>query len=334
MNQLRIPKKMMKRTLILNILILTCKLLVAQEFVVYNQYINNPFLYNPAWAGSTNYDELRCSYREQWTGITDAPSTQTISFQKKLNKVGLGAYLYHDKNGRTGYQGLEIAYSYHIEFSKYESVKKQNMLAFGLSLGMHHYKVDLNSLMAENIDPALVSANNSAYVPSMNFGIVYRNGNYSLGLSATQLLSKSVRFGDFEAESVKPATYYLYNSYDLKISSLFILCPSLLAKYNGNNEKQFDISLKTTYKGPFNTELWLSGTYRRIMDASLGASNAAVPSCGVLFNKLYFGYMYELGLSEIRSFNNGTHEITIGYNFIGTRGRNLKNPAYRPDNSN
>jgi type IX secretion system PorP/SprF family membrane protein len=325
---------MIKKLIILSILILATKHAVAQEFVVYNQYITNPFLYNPAWAGSTNYDELRCSYREQWTGIADAPSTQTVSFQKKLNKVGLGGYLYHDKNGRTGYQGFEIAYSYHIEFSKYESVKKQNMLAFGLSLGMHHYQVDLSSLLDDNNDPALASANNSAYVPAMNFGMVYRNGNYSLGLSATQLLSKSVKFGDFDAESVKPSTYYLYNSYDLKINSLFRLSPSLLLKYNGNNEKQFDFSLKTTYKGPFNTELWLSGTYRRVMDSSSGSSNAAIPSCGVLFNKLYFGYMYELGLSEISNFNNGTHEITIGYNFIGTRGRNLKNPAYRPEIGN
>jgi type IX secretion system PorP/SprF family membrane protein len=195
---------------------------------------------------------------------------------------------------------------------------------------MHHYKVDLSSLLAESTDPALIAANIPAYVPAMNFGVVYQNGNYSLGLSATQLLSKSVKFGDFEAESVQPSTFYLYNAYDLKISPLFKLCPSLLLKYNGNNEKQMDISVKTAYKGPFSTELWLSGTYRRILDASSGASNAAIPSCGVLFNKLYFGYMYELGLSEIRNFNSGTHEITIGYNFNGTRGRNLRNPAYRP----
>jgi len=316
---------------IIILMITTIQLGYSQDMVVYNQYINNPFLYNPAWAGSTSSDELRFSYREQWIGIQDAPSTQTISYQKKINKIGLGGFLYNDKNGRTGYQGFEIAYSYHIQFSKYKSVKKQNMLAFGLYLGMHHYKVDLNSLLAENSDPALVSNSNGTFVPSMNFGMVYRNGNYSLGFSATQLLSKSVKFGDFEAESVKPGTIYLYNSFDIKVSSMFRLSPSLLAKYNTNNEKQFDLSLKTIYKGPFSTELWLSGTYRHVMDVSSGVGNAFIPSLGVFFNRLYFGYMYELGLSDLSSYNNGTHEITIGYNFEGTRGRNLRNPSYRPD---
>jgi type IX secretion system PorP/SprF family membrane protein len=322
---------MTKRIIILIVLISSINLVVGQDMVVYNQYLNNPFLYNPAWAGSTTFNELRCSYREQWVGIKDAPSTQTLSFQKKFKNIGLGAYLYNDKNGRTGYQGFELAYSYHIQFSKYESVKKQNMLAFGLSLGMHRYKVDLNSLLAENSDPALFSNNSQVFVPSMNFGIVYRNGNYSFGLSATQLLSKSVKFGDFDAESVKPGTLYLYNSYDFKISSQYLLSPSLLIKYNENNEKQFDTGIKTTYKGPFNIDLWLSATYRRVMDSGSGAGNAFIPSLGVIYNKYYFGYMYELGLSELKSFNNGTHEITFGYNFNGTQGRNLKNPAYRPD---
>ena len=91
--------------------------------------------------------------------------------------------------------------------SSYESVKKQNMLVFGLSLGMHHYKVDLASLLAESTDPALIANNSSANVPSVNFGLLYRNGNYNLGFSASQLLSKSVRFGDISAESVSPGTF-------------------------------------------------------------------------------------------------------------------------------
>jgi len=322
---------MLKKLIIFCILILSIKQATAQDMVVYNQYINNPFLYNPAWAGSTTFDELRCSYREQWVGINDAPSTETVSFQKKFNNVGFGGYLYNDKNGRTGYQGLELAYSYHIQFSKYQSIKKQNMLAFGLLLGMHHYKVDLNSLVSESSDPALASGNTSVWLPAMNFGMLYRNGNYSLGLSATQLLSKSLKFGDFSAESVKPGTIYLYNSIDFSIVQMFELSPSLLMKYNQNKEKQFDIGLKTTYKGPFNIDIWMSATYRRVMDISSGVSNAFVPSVGVIYDHFYFGYMYELGLSELKTYNNGTHEVTFGYNFNGSRGRNLRNPAYRPD---
>jgi len=322
---------MIKKIILLGVLICSLYFAHAQDMVVYNQYLTNPFLYNPAWAGSTDFDELRCSYREQWTGISEAPSTGTLSFQKKFNNVGLGTYLYSDKNGRTGYQGLQIAYSYHIQFSKFSSIKKQNMLAFGFALGMHHYKVDVSSLLAENADPALLSENNSTYMPAVNVGLLYRNGNYNLGFSAIQLLSKSVKIGDFTARSVKPGTMYLYNSYDIKLTSLVEITPSLLIKYNENKEKQMDIGLRTIYKGPFSTDVWLSVNYRRMMDSGAGLSNAIVPSLGVVFNKYYFGYTYELGLTEISHFNNGTHEITFGYNFNGSCGRKLSSPAYRPD---
>jgi type IX secretion system PorP/SprF family membrane protein len=327
-------KAMTKKIIMLCMLLYAVQSASGQDAVVYNEYINNPFLYNPAWAGSTVHDELRCSVREQWVGIADAPSTQTLSFQKKFNKVGLGGFLYNDKNGRTGYQGFEFAYSYRVQLSSYMSVKKQNMLVFGISLGMHHYKVDLASLLAEGTDPALISGNSSASVPSLNFGLLYRNGNYNLGFSASQLLSKTVRFGDIDAQSLKPGTFYLYNSFNFKISPFYELAPSLLLKYNQNNEKQFDLSLKGTYNGPFNIDLWMGATYRRVMDASSGTGNALVPSLGIIYNQYYFGYIYELGLSELANYNKGTHEITFGYNFNGARGRKLKSPSYRPDIDN
>ncbi|MFN8256647.1 MAG: type IX secretion system membrane protein PorP/SprF [Bacteroidales bacterium] len=302
----------------------------AQDILVYNQYLTNPFLYNPAWAGSTTYDELRGSHREQWVGIQDAPTTQTLSFQKKFRNVGLGANLYNDQNGRTGYQGFELAYAYHLQLSNYKAVKKQNMLVFGLSLSMHHYKVDVNDLMSENYDPALDGDKTSAWVPAMNFGLLYRNGHYNLGLSVTQLLSKSIKFGDIEAESVKPGTVYLFNSYDLQVSSLLEVSPSILIKYNQNNEKQFDAGLKTTYRGNFGTNIWFGIFYRGMLDSVSVMGNAIIANAGIVFNRYYFGYTYEMSLSDLKTYNSGTHEITVGYNFGGRQQRNLKNPAYRP----
>jgi len=325
---------MTKPLLFLIVLIFSIKLATSQDIVIYNQYLNNPFLYNPAWAGSTKSNELRASYRQQWIGISNAPSTQTFSFQGGFNKVGLGVYAYNDKNGRTSHSGLEIAYSYHVQFSDFESVRKQNILAFALSAGINQYKMDLNSLIAENDDPALAANNSAKLSPAVNFGILYQNGDYSTGFSATQLLPETVKLTNSVTQTVKPRTYYLYNSYNFGMFDEFILTPSLLLKYDENNTRQFDFDIKTTYKAILNTDIWLSLNYRRVMDAGAGANNAFIPSMGLIYKQYYFGYIYELGLSQLKSYNSGTHEITIGYNFNSSSIRNLKNPAYRPTLNN
>ena len=35
--------------------------------------------------------------------------------------------------------------------------------------------------------------------------------------------------------------------------------------------------------------------------------------------QIYFGYAYDIGLSGLRKFNSGTHEIMIGYKFNDVR---------------
>ena len=32
-------------------------------------------------------------------------------------------------------------------------------------------------------------------------------------------------------------------------------------------------------------------------------------------SKVFFGYSYDIGVSDIRSYNSGTHEIMFGYRF-------------------
>ena len=56
----------------------------------------NGFLLNPAMAGNVDYIPLRLTVRQQWVGITDAPSTQAISGHYLFNnkKMGLGGYIY------------------------------------------------------------------------------------------------------------------------------------------------------------------------------------------------------------------------------------------------
>ena len=70
----------MKKILIVTAILLTVmSFSKAQQMPLYSQYMLNGFLLNPAMAGNVDYIPLRLTVRQQWVGITDAPSTQAIS---------------------------------------------------------------------------------------------------------------------------------------------------------------------------------------------------------------------------------------------------------------
>ena len=79
-------------------------------FPVYTDYLSdNVFLVHPSAAGIGNCDKLRITYRRQWSGITDAPSLQTLSYHGRVGeKVGLGGVLFNDENGFHAQKGISV----------------------------------------------------------------------------------------------------------------------------------------------------------------------------------------------------------------------------------
>jgi type IX secretion system PorP/SprF family membrane protein len=70
----------MKTTLTLLALSLcVCLSLKAQQDPLYSQYLNNPFVLNPAYAGLTNNLNLSLNYRTQWAGIEGSPKTANLN---------------------------------------------------------------------------------------------------------------------------------------------------------------------------------------------------------------------------------------------------------------
>jgi type IX secretion system PorP/SprF family membrane protein len=77
----------MKFSFIRNIILLSFILtgiVSAQQDPVYDQYMFNSFLLNPAVAGHEGYTAVNLTVREQWIGLTDAPSTYALSGQTRL----------------------------------------------------------------------------------------------------------------------------------------------------------------------------------------------------------------------------------------------------------
>jgi type IX secretion system PorP/SprF family membrane protein len=91
----------------------------AQQMPVFNHYIYNPLLYNPAATGKDSLGNAFINYRNQWTGINNSPTTATITFDSPLfkNRVGLGGTVYLDQTHIVQRVGASLNYAYHIPFS-------------------------------------------------------------------------------------------------------------------------------------------------------------------------------------------------------------------------
>ena len=94
----------MKKALIITlILIPICSKLWGQQDPMYTQFMLNPYVINPAIAGTNNYYQIRSNHRFQWIGLSDAPITNTLSFYGPLEKqpMGIGGYIFSDVIGPT-----------------------------------------------------------------------------------------------------------------------------------------------------------------------------------------------------------------------------------------
>ena len=68
---------------------------MGQNAPAFRQFYFNPFLFNPAFAGSDGYTKVSVLYRKQWLGFNDAPTGSGLSLEyPTLNKVSFGFNLF------------------------------------------------------------------------------------------------------------------------------------------------------------------------------------------------------------------------------------------------
>src|SRR5690606_37647426 len=76
----------MNRFLLLLISLLVASAGFSQQLPQYSQYMHNLYVVNPASAGMNDYLDVNLSFRQQWTGIDDAPRTYYLSATGALGK--------------------------------------------------------------------------------------------------------------------------------------------------------------------------------------------------------------------------------------------------------
>ena len=299
----------------------------SQQIPLYSQYMMNRYLLNPAYAGSEGYTSYNLTARQQWLGFGNAktPSTQAISAQTRVletsflskipffgqgrtrrrpsGRVGLGGYIFNDRNGVMNRTGIQGTYAYHISMDEAQ-------LSFGVSGTVYQFKIDDDNLILPDDDlgipdPLIDGRRNTLFVPDATAGIYYMNRNFYVGASGMNLFQSVLKFGSDQSYSNYQLMrhYYFMTGYRYELDGDFALEPSLLLKSTERMNLQADINVKAYYQDDY----WMGFSYR--------TGSALISMVGVKIGNLYFGYAYDYSLREIQNLTYGSHEIMLGVRF-------------------
>ncbi len=291
----------------------------AQEFKLtpYTQYlVENPFLISPAYAGDSEMNRLRLTSAFQWVGLSNAPSTQTLSYDAHiLERSGIGGVIYLDKNGNTSQIGGQLSFAHHLTINSANS----QYISFGLSYKFTQFKIDVSDFDNPNDDPN-IGADVSSHNSNFDAAFLYKLEGFYFSLNASNILNKNVKVFD-ESEPKKLRNYYIYTGYVFELSQGdWELEPSLYFKYFESDARSIsDINIKAkkmTDDGYF----WAGFSTRFLNDQSFEPL-AIVPLLGIKKKDFYVGYAFQYNINEANELNHGgTHMLTLGYDFESKRG--------------
>jgi type IX secretion system PorP/SprF family membrane protein len=298
--------------------------LKAQQDPQLTQFMNNKLFYNPGFAGSTP-DRIcvNLAYRSQWVGYGggtaftpeingakpvgrgDEPTTLNFGIHGNIKRFGIGLNIWRDNLGFTNTLSPTLSLSYIQPFNNGSS------LAFGLGVGIIQKGINGSKLVPLTPgDPLIPTGDIVANAVNLDFGIYYKIPQLSIfddfyfGLSSLHLNSPVVEFPT-GGDSKQDRHYYAYTGGIYRIKNIDIN-PNVFFKSDGV-KTSFDFNCLATY----NQTLVGGLSYRTPQEFSLLAGY----NLPVANNVIQFMYSYDLITSDIVTYNQGSHEISIRYCF-------------------
>jgi type IX secretion system PorP/SprF family membrane protein len=285
----------------------------AQQDPMFTQYMHNPVSINPAYAGSRGTLNVVAMHRQQWVGIDGSPKTLALSVNSPFinYNVGVGLSLLYDELGPTRQTGIYADYSYHLK------VTNKTKLAFGLKGGINIYDINLQGLRgSEGDDYISMYGYRKLYHPNVGFGTYLYSDRFYLGLSIPKMLQNNLSDDDNTLINKEERHYFLTGGVVLDVSENIKFKPSTTVRIVSGAPVSAEFSAAVL----LHDRLWLGGMYR------LNDAAGAMVKFD-LTDQLSVGYSYDYTLSELRPFNQGTHEVFISYDFA-FRNRKTLSPRY------
>jgi type IX secretion system PorP/SprF family membrane protein len=301
---------MMKKLILIFLLFASCVLKVSsQTDPLYTQFMTNPFLVNPALAGTYPYYQIITNNRLQWTGWTDAPINNVISMFGPMvsQPMGVGGYIMHESWGLTSKTTLSGTYAY------YYGIAEDLKISMGLAVGLIQFKID-GSGHTEYYDQVYAGQTYTKLAPDATLGLYLYSSMYHVGVSLTRLFGNKLPIGSEDSVITNLSritrNVYLHAGYKYLINRELALEPTLILRKSPATPFQVDVNVRVWYgkRQWENNKIWGGLSFR--------SQDAVTIMVGFTYQrKIEIGYSYDIGVNKMRSFHSGSHELMIGFKF-------------------
>ncbi|HYG52670.1 MAG TPA: type IX secretion system membrane protein PorP/SprF [Flavobacteriales bacterium] len=290
----------MKKLIYISLVLVSFHGVKAQQVAIYSQYMFNPFMINPAYAGSRDALSGVLLFRQQWVGIDGAPATQTFSVHSGIGqtKLAAGINVVNDVVGPTRNSGALLTCAYHLPLGN-------GKLSFGLRGGVFNSRLDNTKLNYNNPTDKFNTQNTiSTLVPTFDAGLYYYTRKFYVGFSGTHLTQSKFNFENYPTGTnlFLKRHFMLASGYAAEITPKVVFKPSVLVKYVEGAPLNVDLNASFL----FNKVFWLGASFR-------SGNGITFISEFYVTDWARIGYSYDLVMNRLKKFTLGTHEIVAGF---------------------
>lgn len=271
--------------------------LCAQQDPIYAQYLTNPMLLNPSYAGLNNNLQVNAGYRLQWMGLESSPRTFNLNGNMSIveNKAGIGASLVQDQIGNTAITEFNAAFAYKLK------LKEDLTFSFGMQGGVLGFKTDNGDLnIRDGNDDAFPEGIIRSSNINLGAGVTLMSDKFMIGLSVPRMLPSKINSGSQQFELYNQH-FYLFGAYVHTINEHLRFKPSLLLRGVKGAPLSADVALNLNINLKHTAGLFVRNlnTYGVLLQTMIG-------------EKLRLGYVFELPSSKSVGTQFTTHEIQLG----------------------
>lgn len=292
----------------------------SQQSYQSSQYMLNPYLLNPAYAGLNYSLAINGNIRTQYSGLEGNPVSQNLNAHMPFYSVGGAAGISISNETLGAIQQTEVSISFNKIFDSASGI-----LSIGLSAGVNQMRIDGSVIRTpegnyqdgqiNHNDPTLTNVNQTGISPKWNLGAFYVNKSLESGLNLTYLPENTITIAN--ADLVQRTHINTYIKYKYVLSDMLRIEPSLLMKTD-LVIYQTDLNLMMKYNGNVFGSIGVRGYNSNSLDAIIFMVGSRFG------NNINAAYSYDAGLSSLKRVNEGSHELSIFFDLNKLIGQQIR----------
>jgi len=301
---------------------------VAQQRPQFTQFMLNKYYENPAYGGLDRSLSANLIYRDQYSSLTGNPKTFFAGAHMPvyLWSGAVGFSISNQRSGLINQSAVKFSYNY-------VSSTPFGFLSFGARAGLDYVSVDGSGILTpegnyeggiNHNDPILDKNTFSGMGLNYEIAAYFYGSDIEAGITLGELPPQTISLGP--ARYNKSFFGNLFMQYNYRPDKHSSLSSGFLIK---TDQAVLQIDLFTIYK--MGSGVFGGLTFR-------GYNSASVDAIGIIIgskvnNNYSVSYSYDIGISDLRLVNEGSHEILLSYNLnkligIGLPPKIIYNPRH------